>query len=38
DDENECAAKKISTQEEPTDDFNENKKKKNQVERKMFLD
>ncbi|PNX55331.1 putative TIR-NBS-LRR resistance protein, partial [Trifolium pratense] len=35
DGENECAAKRISTHEEPTDDFNENRKKKNEVERKM---
>jgi hypothetical protein len=35
DNENESAAKKISIQEDPTDDFNENRKKKNLVERKM---
>jgi hypothetical protein len=32
---NESAAKKISIQEDPTDDFNENRKKKNLVERNM---
>ncbi|GAU29185.1 hypothetical protein TSUD_276040 [Trifolium subterraneum] len=36
DDENERASKRISTQEEPTDDFNENRKKKNRVERKWL--
>ncbi|MCI07491.1 TIR-NBS-LRR RCT1 resistance protein [Trifolium medium] len=30
DDENECIGKRISTQEESTDDFNQNRKKKNQ--------
>jgi hypothetical protein len=37
DNENESAAKRISTQEEPTDDFNENRKKNNRVERKMVV-
>ncbi|GAU37605.1 hypothetical protein TSUD_365260 [Trifolium subterraneum] len=32
DDENECIGKRISTQEESTDDFNQNRKKKNQLE------
>jgi len=31
-DENECSVMRISTEEEPTDDFNQNRKQKSRVE------